>query len=86
MDDACWASGGVGVETQYSTASSWRPCFLFVMFYLLLLWLPILAFSVPGYSNLFTGSVLNVLDLYIKYTAEVVRLRTYIVWFTSENM
>lgn len=27
------------VETQYSTASSWRPCSLFVIIHLLLLWL-----------------------------------------------
>ncbi len=42
-----------------------------------------LGISVPGYSNLFTGSVWNTLDLYMKYTAEVVPLRIYIVWFTS---
>ncbi len=40
-------------------------------------------FSVHGYSNLFTGSALNALDLYINYTAEVVPLRTYIVQSTS---
>ncbi len=39
--------------------------------------------SVTGFSNLFTGSALNTLDLYMKYTAEVVPLRTYIVGFTS---
>ncbi len=43
----------------------------------------ILAFSVPGFSNLFIGSVLNALDVYMKYTAELVPLRTYIVWFIS---
>ncbi len=37
-------------------------------------------------GNLFTGSALNALDLYIKYIAEVVLLRTYIVWFTSVQM
>ncbi len=43
-----------------------------------------LYFSVPGYSNLFTGSALNTLNLYMKYTAEAVPLRMYIVWFTSD--
>ncbi len=36
------------------------------------------SFSIPGFSNLFTGSTLNALDLYMKYTAEVVPLHTYI--------
>ncbi len=49
--------------------------------YLLCLW--ILAFSVPGFSSLFSCSALNALDLYMQYTAEVVPLCTYIVWFTS---
>ncbi len=49
--------------------------------YLIYLW--ILAFYVPAVSNLLTGSALNTLDLYIKYTAEVVPLLMYIVWFTS---
>ncbi len=47
----------------------------------LCLW--IMALSVPGFSNLFTDSALNALDLYMKYTAEVVPLRMYIVLFTS---
>ncbi len=71
----CWVCRGVGIKTQYSTGSSWRPCSLLVMW--------ILAFSVPGFSNLFTGSALNALDLYMKYTVEMVPLHTYIVWFTS---
>ncbi len=41
-----------------------------------------LVFTVPGFSNLFTGSTLNALDLYMKYTAEVFPLCTYIEWFT----
>ncbi len=75
MDATCWVSRGVDVEAQYSKGSSCRPCFLLVIFYLLFLWLWIMAFSVPGYYNLFTGSALNSL--------EVVPLHTYIVWFTS---
>ncbi len=41
--------------------------------------LHILAFSAPGFSNLFTSSILNALDLYMNYTAEVVLLHMYIV-------
>ncbi len=50
--------------------------------YFILLCLWILAFSVTGFSNLFTGSALNALDFYMRYTAEVVTLHKYIVWFT----
>ncbi len=39
--------------------------------------------ALTGYSNLFIGSTLNALDLYMKYTTEAVRLCMYIVWFTS---
>ncbi len=50
---------------------------------LLLLCKWILAFYLPGVSNLFTGSTLNALDLYMKYTIDVVHVCKYIVWFTS---
>ncbi len=42
--------------------------------------------SVPGYSNLFTGFVLNALDMYMNYTVEVTHLHSYIVWLTSVQM
>ncbi len=58
-------------ETQYWIGSPWRLWSLLVMFRLLLLWLKILAFLVPGFSNLFSGSTLNAL------------IYTYIVWFIS---
>ncbi len=49
------------------------------MFYHLLLWLCILVYAVCGFSHLFTGFVMNALDLYMKYTAEVVTLQMDIV-------
>ncbi len=56
-----------------------------VIILLLCLW--IMTFSVPGLSNLFTGSNLNVMDLYTEYRAEVVPLiiYTYIHIHKSRN-
>ncbi len=49
--------------------------------YLLYLWF--LAASVPGLSNLFSGSDLNALDLSMECIAELATLHTHIVWVTS---
>ncbi len=53
---------------------------------MLLLCLWMLAFSVPNFSNIVTGSTLNALDMYMIYTAEVVPLCMYIVLFTAIKM
>ncbi len=70
--------------------AAWRPCFYLVMYYFCIVMLDHACGSRPflamAFSNVFTDTTLNVLDLYIKYTAEVVPLHTYIVWFTPVQM
>ncbi len=44
------------------------------------------AFYVPDLSNLFTGSTMNALDVYLKYTADVVPQYKYCVVYLSTNI
>ncbi len=69
---------GICFETEYSMGFFFFLS-LITLFLLLCLW--IWAFSVHSFSNLFSSSNLNTLDLYMKYTAEMVPLHMYIVWF-----
>ncbi len=57
------------------------PCLSHATFYCYTCGFQLFLFLV--FPNLFIGSTLSTLDLYMKYTAEMVPLHTYIGWFIS---
>ncbi len=83
IDTACWVSSWEVIETQYSKGSSRRPPSMHCLFsftlviYFYYFGLCLLLLLVPLDIN----PVLFVLDLYMKYTVEMVPLWTYIAWF-----
>ncbi len=57
-----------------------------ILFNLFIVMIVDLSFSLPGFSNLLTCSILNVLDMQMEHTSEVVPTHTYVDKRTSIQM